>query len=411
MSFTVPVGPYTSVLHLAVRPEHDDGSSSMAMVDQMYLLDSHGKLCAALTGIATPTTASRQMLTVMLQSAPAGGIVVVRMVPSPNSSITAPSGDGGASSPPDSSGGLGALTPPPPPSTEFTVEIQRDDAPPTSPGDPDVSPPPFLPTGANPSTAAGAGFSHLGSASATNPTNSASNIDPGYVASATNWSNFIGGGGARVSNAPSDLDSESESESISLGPLVSRGAAPIGPALATTADDPAPSIDRDQHGGLDSDVARLADEDGEFIRRSGSSEAGAHAGRRRLASRMGDDPSPVTTLKGLGGLPSLVASFPGRRGPSQAEQLAATLQPPADLTAADQALLDATTDRRSQQDEIAKAGIATRAAGFVIALGLASGPLYPDLIAFARRRLARKRGAGSPIRRLLFRRRFPWPSA
>ncbi len=111
---------------------------------------------------------------------------------------------------------------------------------------------------------------------------------------------------------------------------------------------------------------------------------------------------------GLSGFPTLVASFPRQQGASQVEELAATLQPPADLAVPDEDLLTSPTDRRSQQDEIAKAGIATRAMGFIIALGLASGPLYPDLIALARRRLARKRRIGSPARSL-FRRRFPWP--
>lgn len=409
MSFTVPVGPRTSALRLAVRSELDDGSASTAMVDQMYMLDSDGNLVAAITGIAAGTTGSRQTLIVTLEAAPAGGLVVVRMVPSSYASMSPPADGGNAPSSPDSSGGLGALTPPPSmTSGGFTVEVQRNDGSPAPSGDPAASSPFVLPPTTYLNTSTGFDLSHFGSASATNPTNSASNLEQGYASNTTVWSSYLGGGGARASTG--SMDVEPESESISLGPLVSRGAAPIGPALATSIDDPAPSISRDEQGIRDSDVARLEGVDGELVRRSQRGEGGDDTDPLQLDPRVDDDRSPLTTLMSPGGLPSLVASFPSRRGPSQAEELAATLQPPVDMAAAEQEMLDSTSDRRSKQDEIAKAGIATRAVGFIVALGLASGPLYPDLIAFARRRLARKRVVGSPVRRL-FRRRFPWPIA
>ena len=408
MSFTVPVGPRTNALRLAVRPELDDGSPSMAMVDQMYLLDSNGNLTAAITGIATATTASRQTLIVTLQAAPAGGVVVVRMISSPYASMSAPADNGGAPSSTDSSGGLGALTPPPStPSGGFTVEVQRNDGSPASPGDLVVSAPFVLPPGTYLSTSSGSELSHYGSASSANLTNNAPSVEQGYALNATIWSSFMGGG-PRASRG--SIDVEPESESISLGPLVSRGAAPIGPALATSIDDPAPSINRDEQGGGGSDAALRKGEEGGVVWRSSQSDEGDHSDRIRLESQADDDRSPLTTLMSPGGLPSLVAAFPRRRGPSQADELAATLQPPIDLAAAERDVPESSSDRRSQQDDVAKAGIATRAVGFIVALGLASGPLYPDLIALARRRLTRKRVAGSPIRRF-FRRHFPLPIA
>ncbi|AMV37195.1 hypothetical protein VT85_07170 [Planctomyces sp. SH-PL62] len=69
-----------------------------------------------------------------------------------------------------------------------------------------------------------------------------------------------------------------------------------------------------------------------------------------------------------------------------------------DLTAP--SLLDAD----AQGEELARAGLATRAFGFLIGLGLATGPLYPDLIAFARKKLFRK---SRPSRRRASAGKFP----
>ena len=290
------------------------------------------------------------------------------------------------------------------------MEIQRNEGVSTSPGDQVVSLPFVVPLGSYLPATPGSDSSQVGVASTTNLSNTAS-VESAYAANSPNSTvGLVGVASPRASSESADMGPDSES--ISLGPLVSRGAAPIGPALATSIDDPAPSINRDEQGGRDSDVGRLESENGELVWRLRMLEAADRTAGRRLDPKdvtFEDDPSPLTTLKGLGGLPSLVAAFPRRRGPSHAEELASTLQPQADLVVVDEGPLNSTTDHQNQPEEIAKAGIATRAVGFLIALGLASGPLYPDLIALARRRLTRKRGAGSTSPRRFFRRRFPWP--
>jgi len=405
MSFTVPVGPNTTTIRMAVRPEHE-GDAAMAMVDQIYLISPNGRLIAAVAGVASGSPGRRQTLVVSLQSAPAGGVLVVRMV---HPSVETPVGSNSPSGSGDGSDGLGAL----PPSTfdaptDFTVEVQRDDDYASSPGSSFSSPILIVPpaTYAPPSTGSTGG--HIGVLPSGNATNS---LDSSYTVNTASRAEVV-----RTSADPIDVDAESPS--VSLGPLISRGSPPMGPALATMIDDPAPSISRDDQAGRDRTLERLDGTNFESAlssrrdaRREGSDVTRPDGARDGEAAE--DDAALLTALKGLGGLPLMVASARGRRLQERADELAATLrenaEQVAELTAPPEGSALAPAERPSRDDEIAKAGLATRAVGFVIALGLASGPLYPDLVALARRKLSRKRRGGFPLVRRFFNRRSPLP--
>jgi hypothetical protein len=402
MTFTVPVGPSTNILRMAVHSGRE-GDVAAAMVDQMYLINSNGKLVACVTGVASLSPGTHQTLIISLQSPPAGGVLVVRMVQPPLESAVVPV------DPTDSSDGLGAL----PPSTfntpsDFTVEVYRDDTPVSPPSSTVVSPVPFiLPASYAPAPSWSSG-GHIGvlPTGASGP--SANTADSGYAVNTASRTE-------KASAAADPIEDDAESPSISLGPLVSRGSSPMGPALATRVDDPAPSISRDDRAGLDRTFGRLdgADLEAALVARRDGAEA------PRVAAGDGEagegDALPLTALKGLGGLPLMVASVRRRRLQERADELAATLRENADQAAELAALAEgpalAPAEQTEREGEIARAGLATRAVGFVIALGLASGPLYPDLVALARRKLARKRKRGLPLVRRFFQRRPPLPLA
>ncbi len=288
MSFTVPVGPYTNTLRLAVSSEHD-GSAMPAMVDQMYLMDSKGRLVAELTGIATVSSSSTQTLTVSIQSAPSGGALLIRLIVTPQDDSDGSSGDGGSPITPDTNGGIGALTPPPSQTSNgFTVEVQRDDGPFGSPSPSVASPSLALPPGTYLPSTSGSDFSHFGSGSSTSPTNTAPAVEPGYAANATNWSNYVGGAGGRASREPIDL--EPESESISLGPLVSRGRPRSAPRWLPRPTIPLPRSAATSKGGV--------------IPPPGVWKASLHGGRvrpRRLSPRPAPHSTPrrMTTARRL----------------------------------------------------------------------------------------------------------------
>jgi hypothetical protein len=328
--------------------------------------------------------------------------------PTPNPPVD--STDSGT--PVDVPDGEGALTPPTSSvPSDFTVEVQRDDVFAASPGISNSAPVWIFPPASYPPTSSwSTGGGHV-------------SVLPSGIASTSSESGYAVNAASRIENArasvdPIDLDPESTP--VSLGPLVSRGSPPMGPALATMIDDPAPSIRRDGQPGGDRSLENLGDEGLEEAfglnrnaHREGSEVARSdHPGDDEAGE---DEAAPVTALKGLGGLPMLVASSRGRRMKARADELAATLRENAEEAAELAARAEdsglSQPDGPKKEEEIARAGLATRAVGFVIALGLASGPLYPDLVALARRKLARKRRGGSPLLRRFFNRRPPLPFA
>ncbi len=392
-SFRIPVGPVTNLIKLAVRAEGRDEAYGgprppTFKVDQIYLMGPNGKVLAAIAGVASVTDETGQSLLVTIHGAPRGGELLVRVIQTdgfpPIDGGGDPAAPGGSDEAPPASWSPGP----------FEFNVQRSDA---SPSPKDEGGRTFASVGT-----IGAGTSYV----IYLPTATHEGVTTPSAAGGASTSEDGGGatsGGlvadadrsAEAATGPDEVEiaDEEEAPSVFLGPLVSRTAAALGPALATETDDPTPSTARGGRSGPDAaDV--LGDHDlGLYLgfassraRRAAADRADAVADRERG----GDD--ALASLRGAGGVPILVGGLGRNDARNEAEALAENLQRQAEM---DELIVDALeADSELEPDprraEIARAGLATRAVGFLIGLGLATGPLYPDLVAFARKKLVRK---------------------
>jgi hypothetical protein len=202
---------------------------------------------------------------------------------------------------------------------------------------------------------------------------------------------------------------------ISVGPLASRGSAPLGPLLGTNQEDRTYSIDRDERA-FDLAMEQLGSGVGLEIALIGPQGQTGSVGRdsadpQSVSPR--DASGSLTPLRGTGGFPVLVPSSGATQANTDATALLATL--PAslgrDVSTADPAfvpdLTPLTLCRPEEQarDEAARTDFLTSACGLALGVGLATGPLYPDLIGLVRTCLPRavrprgrtRRASGSRI--------------
>ena len=199
---------------------------------------------------------------------------------------------------------------------------------------------------------------------------------------------------------------------ISVGPLASRGSAPLGPLLGTIQGDRTHSIDRDERA-FDLAMEQLGSGVGLEIALVGPQVQTDSVGRESADPQSvspRDASGSLTPLRGTGGFPVLVSSSGATQADTDATALLATL--PKSLvpgaSADDPALVPdltpLTLSRPEEQasDEAARTDFLTSACGLVLGVGLATGPLYPDLIGLVRTCLPRavrppgktRRGAG-----------------
>lgn len=374
----IPVGPSTQTLTLGLKPEQP-GSGTYPRIDQVFLLGRHGEVLTSVVGVSFMGDDFEQKLYLAIHGAPIGGEVVVRMVTTSPSAPLETGGpiDGAGDGTGDGQDGNdnGDSGPPAWEPTYFELSVQRTDskAPPINNNKSEN----FAPgAGAVTLVTIGRGdtVTAIGSLAPTpEPTVESSERGPTARVAAS--------AGTR---AEADLDLADDGPvEVYLGPLVSRTAAAFGPALATAAEEATTSTDRGgpQPGGVD---AFGADMDLEMIlairARGESGDA---------ASATDADPA-LTTLRGPGGVPIVVAGLRSGDRDRDADDLAASVVGSGDdATMLAEALeLDAPLD--GSEPEVARAGLATRAVGFLIGMGLASGPLYPDLVALARKKLRLK---------------------
>jgi hypothetical protein len=202
---------------------------------------------------------------------------------------------------------------------------------------------------------------------------------------------------------------------VSVGPLASRGSAPLGPLLGTIQGDRTLSIDRNERA-IDLAMEQLGFE--------GNLE---FANRVRVDRSSVGDPEPVdpdsiapsdlsqplTPLRGPGGFPVLVSSPGGSQPRIDLAALLATLpvcptqeessQDIAQISALDPFKLSRPEEQASE--ELARTDFLTSACGLVLGASLATAPFYPDLISLVRtcipRRARRLGQARSPRRNLL----------
>lgn len=381
IAYRIPVGPGTSSVWLAIHPGRDE-SGPPPLIDRLYLVDSTGAIVEKITSASIGDEDGGRQLVVALQGAPEGSKLLVCLTMRCETFPASP-GDGadpGAGPEGDPSSPLAR--------TFFELNIQRNDPDPSgtygggggieSPQDTSPAPsppPPIVP----PRASAGYGSIAWNYAQTSRliviGVGRGLSVDGGSSTSAFSWAEAgrtVGGRGP----------------SVYLGPLVSRGAAPLGPTLATSVDEPTELIDRANHA-----VDEALDQIGADL------DARLLAGMRGLDGPAPDDAAVTRAIPGAGGLPVLVSATTRVRKQAEADELAANLHSRSveEALTAEAPESPSTTDPGADDVKLANAGMITRAAGLVVGLGLATGPLYPDLVALARRKLAR--GKGSSIKR------------
>ncbi len=378
VAYRIPVGPGTNALRLAVHSERT-GSDGVPLIQWLCLVDSSGNMLDQITPESIEGGGGGPQLLVALEGAPEGSQLVVLLAMRDPQYPAAP-GDG------TGLGGDGVEGEPPPLARSiFELNIQRDDPDPPSTlggGGEDAAgtfPAPPQPISAPLSPASG-GIGILGS-----PQTSRLSLDE--LGRAEGGRNAAGLSASEFSWTAVGRMVGGRSPSVYLGPLVSRGAGPLGPTLATSDDEPTQLIDRE---GLVVDEAldRIGTElDSRLLaglkHRDGSWADGAETSA-----------TGTRVIPGAGGLPVLVSATPRAREQAEVDALTANLQSQSveEALTAEAPRTPSVTDQGSEDVKIASAGIITRAASLVLGLGLATGPLYPDLVALARRKLARGKG-------------------
>lgn len=377
VAFRIPVGPTTQTLTVDVRPGAD-GQPSTPKIDQLYLVGSHGEMLAAIAGVKFMSNGSEQTLYISIHGAPVGGQLFMRLVRADDAGTYY--GGSGDDVDGDSDSSSDVQVPPSWGASNYEISILRTDV--------------VSNSGVTTSATSSDGPSYITTLPATTdpskPSGASTSYSPGTTSPTTK-----GAADPQVSEvAQSDEDGvelarlEEETPPVYLGPLVSRTAAPLGPVLATFAGDPAPPVSRADRSTGDALDVLGAELDLDLLLNLRSRRASNHA------ADSNPDGSTIAESRGGGGAPILLADDQPIDARTEAMALAASL----DRDAQPEALLVDAADvpPRERQAEVARAGLATRAVGFLIGLGLASGPLYPDLVALARRKLLRR---ARPLRR------------
>jgi hypothetical protein len=356
----IPVSPLTRSLTLGLKPGRE-GAPFTPRVDQVSLFGRGGEVLSHIQGVSFLGDGDAQVLYISIHGAPIGGEIVVRLAPSLLWGTTPPNGEE-----PDGTfvgGGEGYEevdgegTSPPWVGTYFELSVARNDA-----------------SGRSEGTAGVAGGAYVASfGQADGP----SSIGPLEATTGTPRIAPSSGWGPRVAVAQAtvrrDVDIDPADDGpveVFLGPLVSRTAAALGPALATASGDPTQATDRASGS------------------RSGVSAAlgvGLDRGSTQVVEADAQADLLLAAMRGPGGVPILVAGLRAGEEAPEAEALAASA-----VGAAQEAAPPGDPVRPEGEAEVARAGLVGRALGLLVGMGLASGPLYPDLVALARRKFRRK---------------------
>jgi hypothetical protein len=187
----------------------------------------------------------------------------------------------------------------------------------------------------------------------------------------------------------------------SAGPLVSRGSAALGPLLGTSHDEETPSIDRNERA-FDYSIERLSSEYGSgFLHRTqgvSEGEDGSQPSAESPESSALESNGPLIAVRGAGGVRLLVSTIRGSRTPADPALILATVDPARDLEAATGDCLEsglivvdqlAVLEKTKGTEEEPNADVLKTVCGLMMGLGLATGPLYPDLIALVGARMPR----------------------
>jgi hypothetical protein len=387
ITIVVPVTPTTQALGFQVEgPSPQTDTSQPLEVDQVALVDGDGNTVAKVGPLWDPQTdGPPDAVTLALDHAPAGGSLIVQISAAAGSDAPTISG---LTDLPDATGGL----------VPFVMDVQRleSNSLSASAAGGAANQAGNLPSANGPSigtlswTSTSESADSVGSTAATaqlgpDTSVSSAHVNPGQPAS------------PGVETTASDTSHSADfSGRIALGPLASRGAAPLGPNLATVMVEPAPSVDRYERAlrqDIDEHQARTAEEPS--ARSTPELAAGGNAAgidNSRPGEGSGPRDTHVVAISGLGALPLKVSAIRGENRAADLDALLAAL-PGAhrDETgpvlardedrAVDSLLVSLTAstvstapDRRSAADYLTSACI------LAVGMGLTAGPLIPDLL-------------------------------
>ncbi len=200
---------------------------------------------------------------------------------------------------------------------------------------------------------------------------------------------------------------------VSVGPLVTRGSAPLRPLLGTTPGEPTPTIDRNERAF---DLAALGSGvgvDAELLLGLTTNRSDGN-GEDTPVNPATRTTEPLIALRGPGGLPVMVSSVRADQSLTNPAAVLATLPAPENLPDPGQQLarlpalppLEVSGALR-RDDEVACTDFLKAACGLMLGIGLTTGPLYPDLIALVRNSLPRRASLASSPRRSGARRKGP----
>jgi hypothetical protein len=376
-TFVIPIGEGTQSLDLSLHGLPGEAPGDAPILDGMMLINREGDPISQFGPMWGPQASPPQMrsVSVSFASAPEGGNLVVQ--------ISVPSNI-------SSEGTLSTSDSP----LSFLLDIQRQD------------------TGNSPTL--GAGFYLAGpisgtvrsgitalttSTMSTQGSNSSSSTDPTSnlgTESDANALPFVGDEGDVIL-----ADSESGEDfsggfnvRVSSGPLASRSASPLGPALATILSDLAPPVDRHERALSQSiDESESGDESEperlrlEYARiENGASSSETHVTNRSnpgetcvALTGLGAFPLKVTGLRGQGDredLESLLAALPGSLSPEDPSEIIASEE----FDESDISAWLASSGHTARADHVAPDYL-TAACGLALGLGLTAGPLFPDILA------------------------------
>lgn len=399
--WSIPIGPQTSSLKVDVSPDETAQTDMRPAVDELDLVSHDGSVLASMQGVsaATASQGPHQDINIDFSNIPTGAQLLLRLVASPGIStpVTTQSSSLPTSTPtsaptPTSASvgttGTGVGVP-------YKMEVQRSDSPVTvvtiGAAYPFASP---VSSVANGLIVAG-NLLGPGSTTLASTAARASGLQPVDLRLA---------GKSEEAQSPeaipdraADQDGLSAPE-ISVGPLASRGSAPLGPLLGTIQGDRTYSIDRDERA-FDLAMEQLGSGVGLEIALVGPQGQTGSVGRDSADPQSVSPPDAsgsLTPLRGTGGFPVLVSSSGATQSNTDATALLATLPPalgrdasPADSSVPDLTPLTLSRPEEQARDEAARTDFLTSACGLVLGVGLATGPLYPDLIGLVRTCLPR----------------------
>ncbi len=385
----IPIDALTQSVRLVLRPPLGLPNGESMALGKISLIDPSGRTLAEIDPDPATASATADDLTVAMQNAPAGGQLVVRVASVPGAQT-----------------GAGSLAP----STfqsnvPFLLDVQRQDQVSAEASAESTAESGWIGTFA----LASAGQSVASSLSANSVANDDASSDVAISDQTTE---------GPPAGTPIITGSQDDGYYIRLatGPPVSRSSGPLGPVLAASDTDPTPPVDRHERA--------LLQEIPNLDRENDPEHSVDSISRGRWAVvQLEDDPSQaqsgerhVTVVLGAGGFPMKVSSRSSGDRAGLAGLLAALPTPvepastaesrPGSFAVADDPSVERTAQVSIPADRREFSGYLKAACGFVLGLGLTSGPLFSDLITSLRtktpRRLPEARtvrdGDGSPRR-------------